>query len=89
MNPMTPVKPVPEPSALIDEHSLLTSITFFLTPAQRAAVIRSLRAMRERDRTGALLYEVRVGPYETLEDARLVIGVLERAHHHHHQFIAR
>ena len=59
MNPMTPVKPVPEPSALIDEHSLLTSITFFLTPAQRAAVIRSLRAMRERDRTGALLELVR------------------------------
>ena len=59
MSTMTPVNPIPKPRAPIDERSLLTSITFFLTPAQRAAVIRSLRAMRERDRTGALLELVR------------------------------
>ena len=37
-------------------------------------------ALLTADRAGALLYEVRVGPYETLEDARLGIHVLERAH---------
>jgi len=31
------------------------------------------------DRAGSLLYEVRVGPYETLDDARGAIRVLERA----------
>jgi len=31
------------------------------------------------DRAGGLLYEVRIGPYETLEEARLAIRVIERA----------
>jgi len=51
--------PVPTPVPPVDEHALLTSLTFFLTPIQRSTVIRALRSMRERDRTGALLRLVR------------------------------
>ena len=35
-------------------------------------------ALLTADRAGALLYEVRVGPYDTLDAARLAIRVLER-----------
>lgn len=47
--------PIPEPQSPTDERRLLTSLTFFLTSDQRAKVVRVLRSMHERDRTGALL----------------------------------
>lgn len=50
---------IPDPAPPVDERTLLTSLTFFLTPAQRSIVLRALRSMRERDRTGALLRLVR------------------------------
>lgn len=51
--------PVPKPAPPVDERCLLTSLTFFLTPAQRSIVLRALRSMQERDRTAALLRLVR------------------------------
>jgi hypothetical protein len=55
--PAKPPKPAPPP----DPAALPHPLTFFLTSAQRRAVLRALRR-RHRDRATALLETLRIDP---------------------------
>ncbi|MFU8830220.1 MAG: hypothetical protein ACNA8P_12415 [Phycisphaerales bacterium] len=46
---------IPSPRPPVDERGLLTSLTFYLSASDRVKVLRALRTMGERDRSGALL----------------------------------